>query len=180
LPQLRFSASSPPRTSALCADRACVRCRRLSGVQYRPETRAGLTCTDHRAPPIRQQRGSAPRRPSAAATERPEGPGFPRMRAHANLPPQARSAAPLSCPGRSLGHIRTGPPSRHKRASGACRSVANASVKAVAGAGSRSRSQRAAEDRRRDQTGAAPIAQIRARRRPPERRRPPGHAVAAA
>ena len=49
MPQLRLSASSPPQTSALCVHRACIRCRRLSGVQYRPETRAGLTRTDYRA-----------------------------------------------------------------------------------------------------------------------------------
>ena len=74
-------------------------------------------------------------------------------------PARDGATAPLSCGETSLGSDWTSPARRHKRASGACRSVANASVKAVAGAGSRSRSQRAAEDRQRDQTGAAPIAQ---------------------
>jgi hypothetical protein len=39
-------------------------------------------------PPSRQQRGSAPRRPSPAATERRKGPGFPRTRVHDNLRPR--------------------------------------------------------------------------------------------
>jgi hypothetical protein len=39
------------------------------------------------------------------------------MRGTRQPPPQARSAAPLSCPGRSLGHIRPGPASRHKQGS---------------------------------------------------------------
>ena len=59
MPQLRLSASSPPQTSALCADRARVRCRRLSSVQHRPETRAGLTCTDHASPPYSPEAGAA-------------------------------------------------------------------------------------------------------------------------
>ena len=40
--------------------------------------RAGVSAQEASGPATRQHRGSAPRRPSAAATERPEGPGFPK------------------------------------------------------------------------------------------------------
>jgi hypothetical protein len=47
--------------------------------------------------------------------------GNPRTR---QPPPQARSAAPLSCPGRSLGHIRPGPANRQNQGSRPRRAVA--------------------------------------------------------
>ena len=57
---------------------------------------------------------------------------------------------------------RRGPAARHKRASGACRFLANSLVAAVVSARSRSRSQRHADHRQRDQTSAAAIAQRQA------------------
>jgi hypothetical protein len=53
---------------------------------------------------------------------------------------------------------RGGPPSRLKRASSACRFLANSLVEAVVSARSRCRSRRRADHRRRDQTCAAAIA----------------------
>ncbi len=58
---------------------------RRRGPGARARTKAGRDPRAGRAPAARQQRGSAPRRPSAAATERPEGPGFLKTRVHANL-----------------------------------------------------------------------------------------------
>ena len=64
---------------------------------------------------VAQQRGAAPRRPSAAAIERPEGPGFPRMRVHANLrrrpDPRPRFHAPGGLSAR-IGRARNSPKPR--------------------------------------------------------------------
>ena len=52
---------------------------------YLREHECGSRLTHRLRPAIRQHRGSARGRPSTAATDRPEGPGFPRMRVRANL-----------------------------------------------------------------------------------------------
>jgi hypothetical protein len=59
---------------------------------------------------------------------------------------------------------RSAPAIRHKRASGACRFLANSLVEAVVSARSRSRSHRHADHRQRDQTSAASIAHPGVRR----------------
>ncbi len=71
-------------------------------------TNAGLGDEPNRRRASRQQRGSPPpstvRRRNRAARR----PSFPENADTRQPPPQARSAAPLSCPGRSLGHIPPG------------------------------------------------------------------------
>jgi len=71
-------------------------------------------------------------------------------------------AHPREHEGRCRHALHEGRGIRHKRASGACRFLANSLVEGVVSARSRSRSQRRADHRQRDQTCAAAIAQIQA------------------
>lgn len=106
-----------------------------------------------RAPPC----GASARRQS-----RDSGAGRGR-RAPKRGPHRTRSASPQRARCESLARHHAGHASRQTRASGACRSLARAPVKAVAGGGSRSRVQRSTERRQRGQTRAAPIAHVQQR-----------------